>query len=64
MKPIYRIGAATLLVAVLGLQGCAMGTNSNSAYSSGQAFPIQDQLGAVSEDTVALQYSLLSGLRY
>lgn len=37
MKPIYRIGAATLLVAVLGLQGCAMGTNSNSAYSSGQA---------------------------
>ena len=37
MKPIYRIGAATLLVAALGLQGCAMGTNSNSAYSSGQA---------------------------
>jgi len=37
MKPIYRIGAATLVVAALGLQGCAMGTNSNSAYTSGQA---------------------------
>ena len=37
MKPIYRIGAATLLVAALGLQGCAMGTNSNSAYTGAQA---------------------------
>ena len=47
MKPIYRIGAATMLVAALGLQGCAMGTNSNSAYTSGQAQREQTGVGTI-----------------
>jgi outer membrane lipoprotein SlyB len=33
MNTTLRIGAAALLAAALGLQGCAMGTNSNSAYT-------------------------------
>ncbi|WP_247422470.1 hypothetical protein [Ralstonia pseudosolanacearum] len=37
MNTTLRIGAAALLLAALGLQGCATGSNSNSAYTSYQA---------------------------
>lgn len=37
MNTTLRIGAAALLVTALGLQGCATGSNSNSAYTSYQA---------------------------
>ncbi|MET3448248.1 hypothetical protein [Ralstonia sp. 1138] len=37
MTTIFRICTGALLAAALSLQGCAMGTNSNSAYTSAQA---------------------------